>query len=68
MKKCDNCRAEFDPAKEGLHVQARGRDAAFVCGGCCSGARTVKLVLKKRDLGGFVYEQFAAIEMTKAAG
>jgi hypothetical protein len=68
MQKCDNCKTEFDASKEGVVTTSRGRHAAAICGGCCDGARTVKLVLKKRDVGGFAYEQFQAIEMAKAAG
>ena len=68
MSKCDNCKTEFDDSKEGFVVSTRGRVAASVCGGCCQGARKVKLVLTRGDLGGFTYEQFSAIEMARAAG
>lgn len=68
MQKCDNCRSEFDAAKEGIVTTTRGRVAAAICGGCCGDARTVKLVLKRGDVGGFTYEQYSALEMMKAAG
>ncbi len=68
MSKCDNCGSEFDVSKEGLVVTSRTRTAASVCGVCCDGARKVKIVLARGDVGGFTYEQFAAIEMARAAG
>lgn len=62
---CDNCKTGFDPATEGFVTTARGRHAAAVCGACTAGARKVKLVLARGDLGGFSYDQYAAIEMAK---
>lgn len=68
MQTCDNCRDSFDPEKEGVVATSRGKHAAGVCGACCEGARAIKLVLRRGDLGGFTYEQYTAIEMAKAAG
>lgn len=67
MTNCDNCRAPFDANKEGFTASSKGLLAAAVCGGCCEGARVVKLVLRRSDLGGLSYEQYAAIEMAKGA-
>ena len=68
MTNCDNCRTPFDTSKEGFTASYRNLTAAAVCGGCCEGARVVKLVLRRSDLGAFSYEQYAAIEMAKRAG
>lgn len=65
---CDNCRATFDPSKEGIVASHANRHAAAVCGSCLDGSRKVKLVLRRHDLGGFTYDQYQAIEMIKAAG
>ncbi len=68
MHKCDNCGSEFDASKEGVVASSKGKHAAAVCDGCMSGARLIKLVLRRGDLGGFAYEQYTAIEMAKKAG
>ena len=67
MLTCDNCQTPFDAHKEGLTAASRGLTAAAVCGACCEGARVVKLVLRRSDLGALSYEQYAAIEMAKGA-
>lgn len=67
MHNCDNCKADFDASKDGIYTTSRGRVAAAICGDCCAGARLIKLVLRKGDLGGFTYEQYSAIEMVKKA-
>ena len=67
MHTCDNCKTEFDGIKDGLVVMSKGRLASAICGGCVEGARLVKVVLRRGDLGGFSYEQYSAIEMAKPA-
>lgn len=39
-----------------------------ICDDCCDNARKVKLIFARREVGGFTYEQFSAIEMIRAAG
>lgn len=69
MHSCDNCKAAFDSSKEGVVTTSKGRHAAAICGSCTEGARKIKIVLCRGDLGGFSYEQYSAIEMaTRAAG
>lgn len=65
---CDNCRGTFNDEDQGLVTRSRGRVVAAICDDCCDNARKVKLVLSRRDVGGFTYEQFAPIEMIRAAG
>lgn len=68
MTICDNCGTSFDPQDNGFAATARGTLAAAICGGCCEGARVVKLVLRRNSTGQMAYEQYAAIEMAKRAG
>lgn len=68
MQTCDNCKAPFDEAQEGVVAKSGATIAAAVCGGCTTGAKKIKLVLTRSDLGGFTYEQYTAIEMIKKAG
>jgi hypothetical protein len=63
MSNCSNCSAEFDPAKEGLVLTAQQRTVANICGSCCEGVRTAKIVVKRPDVGGYQYEQWAPIEV-----
>jgi hypothetical protein len=63
MATCSNCSAEFDPDKEGLVLTAQKRTVANICGGCCDGVRTAKIVVKRPDVGGYQYEQWAPIEV-----
>lgn len=65
MHKCDNCKTEFDGTKSGVVTTSAGRPASAVCDGCTTGAKLIKVVLRRGDLGGFAYEQFTAIEMEK---
>lgn len=63
MINCSNCNASFDSAKEGLHVTSRSLAVAAICGACCEGVRTAKIVIKRPDVGGFQYSQWAPIEV-----
>lgn len=63
MLNCSNCSASFDPDKEGLVLTAQKRHVAGICGGCCDGVRTAKIVVKRPDVGGYQYEQWAPIEV-----
>lgn len=68
MHTCDNCKVDFEASKGGVTVSARGLSAAAVCDACMEGARKIKLVLTRKEIGGFTYEQYTAIEMVKKAG
>lgn len=63
MFKCDNCASDFDPSKDGLVTTQAGRVVASVCGTCCGSVRVGKIVLRRRDVGGFSYEQWSPMEM-----
>lgn len=65
MQICSNCAASFDPAKEGIIASTKGVPAAGICDGCMTGARLIKLVLRRGDVGGAVYEQFSVIEAAR---
>jgi hypothetical protein len=65
MQTCDNCKAEFDPAQEGLVTTAKGRPACAICEGCMTGARLIKVVLRRGDVGSFAYEQYSVIESAR---
>lgn len=65
MPACDNCKTEFDPDKEGLVASSKGRPACAICDACMEGARLIKLVLRRGDLGGFLYEQYSVIESAR---
>jgi hypothetical protein len=62
MQICNNCNADFDPAKEGLVTTHKGKAASCICEGCLTGSRVVKVVLRRGDVGNFGYEQFATLE------
>lgn len=63
MSKCDNCSSEFNPLGEGLVTTERGRTVAAVCGTCTNGVRVAKIVIRRNDVGGFNYDQWAPMEM-----
>lgn len=63
METCSNCSASFDTSKEGLVLTAQSRTVANICGGCCAGVRTAKIVIKRPEVGGYQYEQWAPIEV-----
>jgi len=63
MSKCDNCASEFNAATEGLLTTQAGRPVASVCGTCCGNVRVGKIVLRRGNIGGFSYEQWAPMEM-----
>jgi hypothetical protein len=66
MYSCNNCNENFEPEEEGLVVrQGRVNIASAICGACVDGVEVLKLVLRKRHLGNFIYEQYQPIEMTK---
>lgn len=64
--KCDNCSSEFDSTKGGLVTTSHGHLACAICDTCMTGARLIKLVLRRGNLGDFFYEQYSAIEMVKS--
>lgn len=65
MQTCDNCKADFDSDNEGIVATAKGRAACAICDACMSGARLIKLVLRRGDVGGFTYEQYTVIEAAR---
>lgn len=68
MFSCHNCNTEFeDKNSDGLVIMHSGRPAAAICPACVSGARVVKLVLRRNDKGAFGYDQYTAIEMVSKA-
>ena len=74
MHTCSNCTTEFNSDHEGLVTIAKEQVACAICDVCLMGARVIKLVLRQGDIGGWKYEQYAAIETsggltsTKRAG
>lgn len=63
MLKCNNCNESFVPEAEGLVLTTRGKTVSAVCGACCQDVRVGKLVIKKPEVGTFVYEQWQPVEM-----
>lgn len=59
---CSNCNTDFDSTKEGLVLTQTGRAVTSICEACLTGARLVKLVVRRGDIGNFAYEQFSIIE------
>jgi hypothetical protein len=68
MHNCDNCQVPFDPDKEGLVTRERGRLASGICAACIKDVTLLKIVLRRKDVGGFAYEQYAPLEVRKKAG
>jgi hypothetical protein len=62
MHTCSNCAAEFSADHEGVVTIAREQVVCAICDVCLTGARVIKLVLRKGDIGGWKYEQYTAIE------
>jgi hypothetical protein len=62
MHTCSNCSSEFNGANEGLVVSSQILPISAICETCLTGARVIKLVLRKGDIGGWKYEQYTAIE------
>jgi hypothetical protein len=62
MHTCSNCASEFNGANEGVVVSSQVLPISAICDTCLTGARVIKLVLRKGDIGGWKYEQYTAIE------
>lgn len=65
MHNCSNCNTPFDSDQEGVLVTSKKQMTTAICDACMSGARLVKLVLRRGDIGTFTYEQFSVIETVK---
>ena len=63
MINCSNCKTPFDESKDGLLLKAGLRIVAGICTDCCENVRTAKIVVKRPDVGGYQYEQWAPIEV-----
>lgn len=61
---CSNCGDPFTVETEGLVVTNAGKPVAGICGDCCKDVRVGKIVVRKPDVGTFVYEQWSPMEMT----
>ena len=66
MHVCDNCKNAF-PMGTGLITLHNDMLSSGICDSCLDGARIIKVVLQKGDVGRFDYSQYQAIEMQKAA-
>ncbi len=67
MQTCSNCSDSFDDSKDGLVVTSRSKPVAAVCGLCCVDVRVGKIVVRRSDGGGFIYEQWLPAEMVGGA-
>ncbi len=65
MQTCSNCQASFDPDKEGIVTTHKGRAACGICDACMQGAKLIKIVLRRGDVGSFAYEQYSVIESAR---
>jgi hypothetical protein len=69
MQTCSNCNDSFDDSKDGLVVTGKGKHVAAICGACCADVRVGKIVVRRPDHGGYVYDQWLPTEvMGGAAG